>query len=85
MSSYEALIAAGIDPGRNVYVMHTTLKHIIADGFWMGFHPEQTIREASNAGYARCVVEPRLYKDWERLNDELHAELDRIEQSTKAL
>lgn len=56
---------------RNVYRMHTPLKIILQDGHMRGFKPQQTLREASNAGFARCVVEPLLIKEWDRLDKEL--------------
>ncbi len=55
---------------KNVYKRHTTLQQIIEDGWYQGFNPEQTIREASNAGYARCVTESRISPIWERMDIE---------------
>ena len=55
----------------NVYRQHTPLHQILCDGWMRGFHFEQTLNEASNAGYARCVVEPMLDKEWVRLDAEL--------------
>lgn len=54
-----------------VYRRHTPLHQILCDGWMRDFHPEQTVLEASNAGYARCVVEPMIAKEWARLDKEL--------------
>jgi len=48
----------------NVYKRHTPLHIIIEDGWSRGFDVEQTIQEASNAGYANCVVNPIICKIW---------------------
>lgn len=55
----------------NVYRMHTPLSIIIQDGWMRGFEPQQTLQEASNAGFARCVVKPMIAKEWERMDKEL--------------
>ena len=57
----------------NVYNRHTKLNIILLGGWSRGFQPEQTLREASAAGYARCVVEPRLKAYWGRLDAEVNA------------
>lgn len=54
----------------NVYRKYCPLNVIFIDGWARGLKPEQTIREASNAGYARCVVEPLIAKEWARLEEE---------------
>lgn len=59
-----------VSPYRNVYKRHTRLLTILDVGWAMGLLPEQTLREASNAGYARCVVEPALHREWARLDAE---------------
>lgn len=60
----------------NVYKRHTKLNSILLDGWSMGFQPEQTLREASAAGYALCVVEPQLNAYWGRLDAEVNAFMD---------
>jgi len=55
----------------NVYKRHTKLRMILLDGWSRGFRPEQTIRAASAAGYAMCVVEPALTAYWGRLDAEV--------------
>lgn len=55
---------------KNVYRRHVTLQQIIEDGWSQGFMPEQTIREASNAGYARCVTEARIMDTWRRMDED---------------
>ena len=57
----------------NLYNRHTKLKTILLDGWGRGLQPEQTLREASAAGYALCVVEPRLNAYWGRLDAEVNA------------
>ena len=52
----------------NVYKPHTPLHEIICDGWARGFDPEQTLREASNAGFANCIVEPELKMAWARMD-----------------
>jgi hypothetical protein len=55
----------------NVYKRGTPLHVIIWDGWARGFDPEQTLREASNAGYAMCIAEPEMKKAWVRMEIEL--------------
>lgn len=57
----------------NVYKPFTPLHAIICDGWSRGFKPEQTLREASNAGYAMCIVEPELKQAWARMDEGLAA------------
>lgn len=52
----------------NVYKEGTPLHEIICDGWARGFRPEQTLREASNAGFANCIVEPELKTAWARMD-----------------
>lgn len=61
------------DPFANVYRRYTKLQYILEDGWSRGFEPEQTLQEASAAGYARCVVEPILQPTWDRLDAEFQA------------
>ena len=58
------------NPFANVYRRHTKLQYILEDGWSRGFEPEQTLQEASAAGYARCVVKPLLQITWDRLDAE---------------
>lgn len=69
----------------NVYVRNVSLRLILIDGWAMGFLPEQTIREASNAGYSRCVVEPIIASVWAYMDAEVHrVELSRLKGKLKA-
>ncbi|MNF46484.1 hypothetical protein D3C85_493350 [compost metagenome] len=56
----------------NVYKRGTPLHVIICDGWARGCDPEQTLREASNAGYAQCIVEPEMKMAWTRMEAELN-------------
>lgn len=60
----------------NVYLRHVKLESILIDGWSMGFQKEQTLSEAAAAGYARCVVEPRLIQYWGKMDAELNAFID---------
>lgn len=60
---------------RNVYVRGTPLKQILFDGWSRGFDPEQTLKEASAAGYSMCVVKPLIVPTWARFDAEMWAYL----------
>lgn len=52
----------------NVYRRHTPLVAIAQDGWSREFSKSQTIREASNAGYANCIavaVIDRVWNHWD--------------------
>lgn len=57
----------------NPFRRNTSLDQIIQDGWMRGLHPEQTIQEASAAGYSMVIVRPMIDREWMRMNDEYEA------------
>lgn len=59
----------------NVYKRHVPLSTIITDSWACSLTREQAVLEASNAGYARCVVEPMIDGAWGHLDDTMNEAL----------